>query len=382
MQSAVKQDNLLHRIPYGSLEILGEPIGRGNYADVYEARLNGREVAVKYLHRNFNKELMHEADIMARCKHSNILGIYGVCREVGHSVLVLEYMSKGSLYAVLQNKKEQLSLPIRETIALDIVNGLNYLHKKNILHCDLKSSNILLTSSYFAKICDFGTSRNEGIKSNKLGSIRWLAPEVVKENELTKSSDIYSCGMVLWEIYSQEIPFKNENNDLIVLKWIADKKKEEIPSYCPKEIKDIIEICWLDNAKERPTASKIVKILMKKGQDNPSFANEEVDNLFPILLPNHASYGELGKWYLTYKNAAWCNRYHMDCLKEMGCNKWDRRFETFLLRGERISGSAIAHMDASSGCIFGTDTLYVPSLEVHNKVVKLIQESLIKIGPF
>jgi sterile alpha motif and leucine zipper containing kinase AZK len=153
----------LQTIPYSSLKI-GDLLGHGGYGDVYKAIWHGSEVAIKQLHlktlpTHLKEEFEHEAQVMAQCQYPNIINLYGIVTETGHHALVMEYMPKGSLRGVLNDKSQELSWETRWLIAIDIAKGLSYLHSKNILHRDLKSLNILLGNDYHAKICDFGLAK-------------------------------------------------------------------------------------------------------------------------------------------------------------------------------------------------------------------------------
>jgi serine/threonine protein kinase len=199
---------------------------------------------------------------------SHIVGFYGVCTEVGHASLIMEYMPKGSLYGVLQNKREDLPWLIRWNIAIDIGKGIHYLHCRHILHRDLKSLNVLLGDHYQAKLCDFGLSKIKiesasTTTNNKAGTVRWRAPETFKRGyKPATSMDIYSYGMVLWEIASRAIPFA-DGDEQTVISWLKDGEKETIPEDCPEIYGDMIKKCWLDDPQSRPSAQVIPEALEK-----------------------------------------------------------------------------------------------------------------------
>ena len=183
----------------------------------------------------------------------------------------MEYMPKGSLRAVLEDENEVINWDRRWAMAIDIGNGLSYLHSDNILHRDLKSLNILLDINYCAKICDFGLAKikletsSSSTKSNKAsGTTRWMAPELLSMEDdapsPTKASDIYSYGMVLWEISSREIPYKSAKNETVASMWIMNGKKETVPNDCPKAYGDIVKETW-SVPSSRPSAEKIVEML-------------------------------------------------------------------------------------------------------------------------
>ena len=153
-------------------------------------------------------------------RHPNIISLHGVCLENGNYALILEYMENKSLYALHKRDMNLPWYPNKWQIACDISAGMSYLHSMNVLHRDMKSPNILLDSTYRAKISDFGMARvKDDICSSVVsstqnsGTIRWNAPEQLDlDNPArpSKMADIYSLGLTLWEIYSEKIPYYNK----------------------------------------------------------------------------------------------------------------------------------------------------------------------------
>jgi serine/threonine protein kinase len=190
---------------------LGQLIGHGGYGDVYEGTWYGKIVAIKKLllkklPEHLLQDFKKETELMAQFNCPQIVSIFGTCLEEHHYAMVIEYMPKTSLYKVLQDQSETLPWnPTLYTIASDIVKGLAYLHSQKIIHRDLKSLNILLGSDYHAKITDFGlatikkeTSSTTTQSNKSLGTVRWLAPELLKRGaKHTFASDVYAAGMVL-----------------------------------------------------------------------------------------------------------------------------------------------------------------------------------------
>jgi len=140
------------------------------------------------------------------------LQFIAACKKPPVYCIITEYMSQGNLRMYL-NKKEpySLSLEIIIRLALDISRGMEYLHSQGVIHRDLKSSNLLLDDDLRAKVADFGTScletRCRKSKGNS-GTYRWMAPEMVKEKPYTRKVDVYSFGIVLWELTTSLLPFQ------------------------------------------------------------------------------------------------------------------------------------------------------------------------------
>lgn len=266
--------NTLHRISWNNIK-LGKCQGNGSYGKVYQAQWQGTQVAIKKLHleeltEELKKSFEQEITIMHTYRYPHIVQLYGICQEVEHYALVMEYMEKGSLRRLLSDEMQNLTWLKRIKIALDIGRGLHYLHSQNIWHRDLKSANILIDSQYQAKISDFGlakikletSSMSSKPNVSSVGSVRWKAPELFKRKAMyTSACDIYSYGMVLWELTSGTIPFADANDDATVISFIKDGEQEEIPKDCPAELDQLIKACWSVNPQERPTAANIVTAL-------------------------------------------------------------------------------------------------------------------------
>ncbi len=256
---------------------VGRRIGGGGYGEVYQGEWSGIPVAIKKLHlktlsTSLSTDFEREANIMAQCQFPYIIRLYGVCLEVGHAAMVMEYMTKGSLYQVLHDEKEALPWnSIRWKIAIDVGKGLSYLHGQKIIHRDLKSLNVLLDDQYHAKISDFGLSKikleTDSINTKTtqgMGTTRWCAPELFSMKDKAPSpnqaTDVYSYGMVLWEIASRMLPFQGALDDMMAGLWIMQGKKEKFPQDCPKAYKILALQCW-DIPKKRPSAQVITAAL-------------------------------------------------------------------------------------------------------------------------
>lgn len=254
-------------ISYKELELFEPPLGDGGYGIVYRGRWKEQDVAVKKLKvqtisQAALKELRKEAEIMFQMglESPYIVPVKKICLEVPHYSLVMELMPKGSLWQLLKPGQD-LPWPVRYQIALDVSYGLRDLHARSILHRDLKSLNILLDDRLRAKLTDFGLSKikqeTASQSTHVKGTPQWMAPELFDdEPKMTEQSDIYSLGMVLWELASRQMPFATALNQQVVIGWLMRGKKEQIPTDCPKELKSLIESCWEIPAK-RPTAVQV-----------------------------------------------------------------------------------------------------------------------------
>lgn len=254
---------------------LSKTIGKGGFADVYLGKWEGTEVAVKHLRNTHSltealeQQFIKESQIHARCNFPRIARLFGITNEPGHFALVLEYLPNGSLYEVLHKRSVALPWRIRWEIAIDIASGLAYLHGNKILHRDLKSTNILLDNGMRAKITDFGLSsvkvHSAAVTSvnpvGDAGAVRWRAPETFGHKYRYQTpADIYSYGIILWELATRALPYDSEASNDVIIRLITKNKKEEIPGDCPPALAKQINKCWRD-ASSRPTAEKLYQKL-------------------------------------------------------------------------------------------------------------------------
>ncbi len=261
-----------HLVDYADLRF-GRLLGRGGFGEVYRgtSSVHG-EVAIKKLLQHkltatLEAEFRHEAAVMVKMRHPNVLTLYGVVL-IPECCMVLEFMARGSLYDVLHSE-EPLSWQMRYQVGLDAARGLLYLHGKHILHRDLKSLNVLLDERNKAKLADFGLSKikvsssqthNAGIA----GTTQWIAPELFRGERYTPACDVYSLAMVLWELLSRQIPYRNQVPGVIP-EWIKSGGRETLPPDSPDSLQALVSDCWKPQPRERPKIREVVSKL----QANP-----------------------------------------------------------------------------------------------------------------
>ncbi len=254
---------LKDQIAYCEL-IFCELIGEGSISQVYKGRWQEQEVAIKLLSAPLSqaegKEFSREVAIISRLRNSYIVPFYGACLEEKNACLVMEWAPKGSLYQCL-GKKQFNPLQCKQ-IALDIARGLQYLHNHHqMIHGDLRSQNVLLTNEFRAKLADFGLVRTSGYSIQSIGKISqglaWCAPEILASEEMTLKADIYSFGMILWELCMDKRPFFRLSSAELI-KHIAAGQREELSDEIPVEVKSLIMACWSAKPEERPDASSLI----------------------------------------------------------------------------------------------------------------------------
>ena len=234
-------------VPNSALTLV-KLLGEGGFGSVYQGLYNDEPVAIKrlkmqHLTDKAIEELRNEAKIMFQLGLGSkyIVPLKKICLEAPYYSLVMELMPKGSLYDLLRNG-QPLPWDIRYRIALDAALGLKDLHGYRILHRDLKSMNILLDDRLRAKLADFGLAKvkhETGSQSSVAkGTVLWMAPELFDdEPKVTAASDVYSFGMVLWELVTRILPYAKAPNQMVAARWIEKGKKEDIPSDCPPKLK-------------------------------------------------------------------------------------------------------------------------------------------------
>lgn len=249
----LKPGRKLKKIKSEKLKVKSE-LGEGSFGIVYKGKYKGETVAIKVLHDQSADALVEfrrEVEFIAQLSSPYLIKLRGACFEKGNYSIILEYMPKGSLHDVLENKK--LDWSIRYKIAIKIGKGLKYLHKHGVVHGDIKSLNLLLDENYNIKIADFGTAK---IRENTIGktlvgpaepqgSVRWMAPELMEskgwfgggyEGKNTKLSDIYSYGRVLQELATRRIPFERSipTNKAYIEKLKTDQLTNQLGDEIPK----------------------------------------------------------------------------------------------------------------------------------------------------
>ncbi|MGA2654483.1 MAG: protein kinase [Gammaproteobacteria bacterium] len=250
----------------------GKDLGKGSFGIVYQGTWANMQVAVKELQvkqlsEKHTEEFKNEAKIMANLTTEHIVRLYAICTQP--YCLVMEYMEKGSLHAVLHGE-ETLDWTTRKTIALDVAYGLSFIHSKDILHRDLKSLNVLINRQNRAKLTDFGLStiKKESSSStqqtNAVGTLLWMAPELFQRKaKHTTESDVYSYGVILYEIASGKVPFEDEEitNQALIMEWIKNGEHDDIPADCPAPFGQLIVNCWKVKPSERFGLPKIIEEL-------------------------------------------------------------------------------------------------------------------------
>ena len=252
---------MIHHILDHRYELV-EHIGGGGMADVYRAhdQLLDRNVAVKILHAQFANDeefiekFRREAQGAAKLSHPNIVNIYDVGQENSRHYIVMEYVAGETLKERIQ-REGHLSIEESLRITREIAEGLEHAHANNLVHCDIKPHNILVTDANRVKVADFGiaraiTSSTMTYSGTVVGSVHYFSPEQAKGSAISPKSDVYSLGVVLYEMLTGSLPFTGETPVGIALKHL----QEEAPSVrkLNPEIPPIVEAIVLNAMEKNP----------------------------------------------------------------------------------------------------------------------------------
>nr|GEU64980.1 serine/threonine-protein kinase EDR1 [Tanacetum cinerariifolium] len=258
-------------IPWEDL-VIGERIGLGSYGEVYHADWNGTEVAVKkFLDQDFSgaalAEFKREVRIMQRLRHPNVVLFMGAVTRPPNLSIITEFLPRGSLYRIIHRPHCQIDEKRRIKMALDVAKGMNCLHTSipTIVHRDLKSPNLLVDEDWNVKVCDFGLSRlkhNTFLSSKSTaGTPEWMAPEVLRNENSNEKCDVYSFGVILWELATLRLPWSGMNPMQVVGAVGFQNRRLDIPKDLDPLVGRIIWECWQTDPNLRPSFAQLMVAL-------------------------------------------------------------------------------------------------------------------------
>ncbi|CAA2988443.1 serine threonine- kinase STY46-like isoform X1 [Olea europaea subsp. europaea] len=190
-----------------------QKVATGSNSDLYKGIFRCQDVAIKVLkverlNEDVQREFAQEVYILRKVRHKNIVQFMGACTRPPLLCIVTELMSGGSVYDFLHKQKGVLKLPAILNVAIDVSKGMSYLHQNNIIHRDLKAANLLMNENEVVKIADFGIARMQlqsGVMTAETGTYRWMAPEVIEHRPYNHKADVFSFGILLWELLTGKV---------------------------------------------------------------------------------------------------------------------------------------------------------------------------------
>ncbi|GJN14954.1 hypothetical protein PR202_gb01833 [Eleusine coracana subsp. coracana] len=226
--------------------LIGHRFASGAYSRLFHGIYKEEPVAVKFIRQpddgeddelsaRLEKQFTSEVTILARLQHRNVI-------------------------------KERTTLPLEKviSIALDIARGLEYIHLQGVVHRDVKPENILFDGEFCAKVVDFGVACEEAycnVTDDDPGTYRWMAPEMYKHKPYGRKVDVYSFGLLLWELVTGSLPYEDMTPVQAAFAVVNKNLRPVIPSSCPAPLRLLIEQCWSCQPEKRPEFQQIVKIL-------------------------------------------------------------------------------------------------------------------------
>uniref|UniRef100_H2YLJ6 receptor protein-tyrosine kinase n=1 Tax=Ciona savignyi TaxID=51511 RepID=H2YLJ6_CIOSA len=276
-------------------------------------------------HTNF----LREACTMAQFDHPNIIQLKGVVTKSKWAMIITEFMENGSLDKFLQGKVNELTASRLLEMLRGIASGMNYLSSIKYIHRDLAARNILVSSDLVCKVSDFGLSRTlendpQATYTTQGGKIalRWTAPECIRFRQFTSASDVWSYGIVMWEVMSYgEKPYWDMSNE-VVTEVLEDGYRLPAPENCPVSIHNLMLKCWSYEAKRRPHPIEIIRTLDQFiKQPNLLLDTKSHDASAPLLNPDSPTslneVSTLDEWLDMVKLGKYRRSFHTNGINDL-----------------------------------------------------------------
>eukprot|EP00049_Salpingoeca_infusionum_P010445 m.179604 g.179604 ORF g.179604 m.179604 type:complete len:1659 (-) comp14642_c2_seq2:170-5146(-) len=257
-------------IKYSELDVDSHPIGHGGFSLVLKAKWNGDVVAVKRLLNEsctdddkMEARLLQEAELLHNLKHRNVIQLKAACVDPPNFCMIMEFASLGTL---AKHVKTQLDPSRVHDWALQIAKGMHYLHEEApipLIHRDLKPANVLVAKGFVMKISDFGLAREHThtTQLSAAGTYAYMSPEVIRQSKFSKTADVWSFGVLCWNMLTGKIPYAGMEGLAIAYGIATSSLSLPIPEDCPFPFNDILTRSWKKDLKERPSFQSIIWLL-------------------------------------------------------------------------------------------------------------------------
>ncbi|OQR96224.1 serine/threonine protein kinase [Achlya hypogyna] len=243
---------------------VGDKIGGGGVGIVYSGTYRGRPVALKTLFdprvdKALKDEFMDELLVMSKLKHPHVVNFIGACMEAPNLCFVMELCTM-SLFDRLHRTNDALGVSELVDMATGVADAMRYLHAQSpaIIHRDLKSQNVLLDHRGVVKLCDFGLVCT---KETTAGTPAYMPPELLAGRPFSKAVDVYMFGVLLWELFSRDVPFRGYDVDDIQRKVLAGDRPAIPTLDCPQKCQELIRQCWDNEPSRRPSFAAVYDAL-------------------------------------------------------------------------------------------------------------------------
>ncbi|KAG8052903.1 hypothetical protein GUJ93_ZPchr0001g30878 [Zizania palustris] len=256
--------------------LVGHRFACGAYSRLYKGLYDDKPVAIKFIRQpddddngkmaaKLEKQYNSEINALSHLYHKNVIKLVAAYKCLPVFYVITEFLSGGSLRAYL-NSTEHHPIPMEKiiSIALDVAHGMEYIHSQGVVHRDLKPENILFDENFCVKIADFGIACEEALCDVLVedeGTYRWMAPEMIKRKAYNRKVDVYSFGLLLWEMVSGRIPFDNLTPLQAAYAVATRHARPVIPPECPMVLRPLIEQCCALQPDKRPDFWQIVQTL-------------------------------------------------------------------------------------------------------------------------
>jgi serine/threonine protein kinase len=260
-----------------------DKIASGAFGVLYRGHYCGQEVAIKVLktgekasQEEVHREFAQELSILRKVRHKNIVQLIGAMTKPPRLCLVTEFMKGGSALQFL-HKHAPLKQPQLLRLALGVALGMDYLHKVNVVHRDLKTANLLMDENEVVKVADFGVARVKSTDGSQMtaetGTYRWMAPEVIAHQHYSHKCDVFSYGILLWELVSGgDIPYSGYTPLQAAVGVVQRGLRPTIPATCHPVVAQVMQYCWQPDPNARPEFEQVVELL--RHTESPADAAE------------------------------------------------------------------------------------------------------------
>jgi len=276
-----------HRMPFKPIESselhLEEVVGRGAFGVVQKARWRGMKVAVKKLKlqcddnefgtesthwKELLEEIYREAEVWQRIpNHECVVQFIGIS-IIPTPCLITKFMPNGSVESLLVFSNTAVDHKIVMRMAWEAATGIDHLHKEGVFHRDIAARNVLVDEHLHVRVTDFGLARVKTVCASRgfytrsdLLPIKWSAPEALRHHQYSTSSDVFSFGVLLYEMFVRLPPWKDVTNHEVILRVCAEQERMILPPHLDQNLRQLMQRCWSHESHERPQFSEILDCL-------------------------------------------------------------------------------------------------------------------------